>query len=233
MKTVFSDIDKVLMFDLHVASATLDLIERVRRVAPFTLVTARSYNSVSQIPAIPHDHLIVENGCVVYDGEAIDEAWAARIRPYLPIVEAYKRTLGLVFRPKTSMISVGVTDNGLTGADIERITRELPEELVLRTSSNERGTFLEMYPTIAGKAAALRYLAEKLGSSVEGTCALGDDLVDIEMLEACGHPITHEEAREPVVALVRDRGGYVAPGGGHAASADMLSEVLRWASTSR
>ncbi len=228
MKTVFSDIDKILMFDLHVAAETLGLIERIRREAPFTVVTARSFNSVSQIPPIPHDHLIVENGCVVYDGEQIDANWAERIRPYLPVVEAYKRTLGLIFRPKTSMISVGVTENGLTDTDIERIRAELPPELVLRTSSNERGTFLEMYPEIAGKAAALRYLAAKLGSSVEETCALGDDLVDIEMLEACEYPVTHEEAREAVVALVRERGGYVAPCGGHEASADMLREVLRW-----
>jgi hydroxymethylpyrimidine pyrophosphatase-like HAD family hydrolase len=228
MKTVFSDIDKILMFDLHVAPETLELVERIRRVAPFTLVTARSFNSVSQIPRIPHDHLIVENGCVVYDGDDIDASWAERIRPYLPVVEAYKQALGLVLRPKTSMVSVGVTENGLAEADIARIARELPPGLVLRTSSNERGTFLEMYPAIAGKAAALEYLAGKLGSSVEETCALGDDLVDIEMLEACGYPVTHQEAREPVIALVRRRGGYVAPGGGHAASADMLREVLRW-----
>jgi len=232
MKTVFSDIDKVLMFDLHVAPETLALIQQVRSVAPFILVTARSANSVSAIPPIPHDHLIVENGCVVYDGDEIDAAWAERIRPYLPAVEAYKRKLGLIFRPKTSMISVGVTENELTSADTERITQELPPELVLRTSSNERGTFLEMYPRIAGKAAALRYLAGKLGAPIEDTCALGDDLVDIEMLEACGYPITHQEAREAVIALVRERGGYVAPAGGHAASADMLREALRWASTS-
>jgi len=228
MKTVFSDIDKVLMFDLHVAPATIDLIEQIRRVAPFTLVTARSFGSVSQIPPIPRDHLIVENGCVVYDGDAIDEAWAERIRPYLPVVEAYKQTLGLVFRPKTSMISIGVTENALTEADIARIEQNLPPELVLRTSSNERGTFLEMYPKIAGKAAALQYLAGKLGSAVSETCALGDDLVDIEMLEACGYPITHQEAREAVVSLVCERGGYVAPCGGHVAAAEMLREVLRW-----
>jgi len=228
MKAVFSDIDNVLMFDLHVAPKTLRLIEQIRTHAPFVLVTARSFNSVSQIPPIPHDHLIVENGCVVYDGDRIDAAWERRIQPYLPVVEAHKQSLGLTLRPKTCMVSVGVTENGLTEADIDRVRRELPPELVLRTSSNERGTFLEMYPRIAGKAAALRYLAEKLGVAVEDTCALGDDLVDIEMLEACGYPVTHQEAREAVVALVRERGGYVAPCGGHEASADMLGEVLRW-----
>jgi len=127
------------------------------------------------------------------------------------------------------MIAAGATENALSDDDIARIGDELPPELVLRTSSNERGTFLEMYPRIAGKAAALAYLAEKLGGSVEETCALGDDLVDIEMLEACGYPVTHEEAREAVRDLVRARGGYVSPLGGHEASADMLREVLRWA----
>ncbi|MBM3474893.1 MAG: HAD family phosphatase [Armatimonadetes bacterium] len=228
MRAVFSDIDNVLMFDLHVAPETLRLIEQVRAHARFVLVTARSFDGVSHIPPIPHDHLIVENGCVVYDGDEIDADWERHIQPYLPIVEAHKRSLGLIFRPKTCMISVGVTENGLGEEEIARIGRELPPELVLRTSSNERGTFLEMYPRIAGKAAALRYLAGKLGVAIEDTCALGDDLVDIEMLEACGYPITHHEAREAVVALVRQCGGYIAPYGGHDASAAMLREVLRW-----
>ena len=69
---------------------------------------------------------------------------------------------------------------------------------------------------------------EKLGATIEETCALGDDLVDIEMLEACGHPITHAEAREPVRDAVAKRGGYVARGGGHAGTAEMLRETLRW-----
>jgi hydroxymethylpyrimidine pyrophosphatase-like HAD family hydrolase len=228
MKAVFCDIDNVLMFDLHVAPETLRLIEEIRAHAPFVLMTARSFDSVSQIPPIPRDHLIVENGCVVYDGEDIDADWERRVQPYLPAVEAHKRKLGLVFRPKTCMISVGVTENALTDEDIARIGRELPPGLVLRTSSNERGMFLEMYPRVAGKAAALRYLAGKLGVSVEDTCALGDDLVDIEMLEACGYPVTQQEAREAVISLVRQRGGYVAPCGGHEASADMLGEVLKW-----
>jgi hydroxymethylpyrimidine pyrophosphatase-like HAD family hydrolase len=229
MKLVFSDIDNVLMFDLHVAPETIRLIEEVRAHAPFALITARSFESVkTYVPPIPHDHLIVENGCVVYDGERIDAAWDERIRPYVPIVEAQKQRLGLKLRPKTRMVSVGVAENGLTEQDIARIARELPSELVLRTSSNERGMFLEMYPKIAGKAAALRYMAEKLGVSAAKTCALGDDLVDIEMLEACGYAVTHEEAREAVRDVVRSRGGYVSPFGGHQASSDMLREVLRW-----
>jgi len=229
MKIVFCDIDNILMFDLHVARETIDLIEQVRAHAPFALVTARSFDSVARIPAIPHDHLIVENGCVIYDGEAIDARWDERIRPYLPVIEAYKQKLGLQVRPKTRMLSIGVAENGLTEDDIARIAREVPPELVLRTSSNERGTFLEMYPAIAGKAAAIRYVAGKLGAAPGETCALGDDLVDLEMLEACGYPITHEQAREAVREVVRQRGGYVSPFGGHQASADTLQAVLAWA----
>jgi hydroxymethylpyrimidine pyrophosphatase-like HAD family hydrolase len=228
MKAVFSDIDNVLMFDLEVASATRELIEAIRRQTRFVLVTARSANSVAQIPAIPHDDLIVENGCVVYEGETIDPQWAARIGTYLPLVEQYKRGLRLILRPKTSMVSIGVQDNHLSHRDIEALQASVPSGLVLRTSSNERGMFLEVYPEIAGKAAALQYVAGRLGVALEETCALGDDLVDIEMLTVCGFPVTHEQARLAVVGVVRERGGYVAPSGGHAGAARMLEKVLDW-----
>lgn len=233
MKLVLSDIDNVLLFDLCIAPATLDLIERIRTHAPFALATARSFASVSAIPAIPHDHLIVENGCVIYDGDRVDPAWALRIEPYLPIIEEQKRRLGLKFRPKTSMVSVGLEENGLDDEAVERIARELLPGLVLRTSSNERGTFLEIYPEVAGKDAALRYLANKLGVSLDGTCALGDDLVDSDMLRICGYPVTHCHARGPVREIVCARGGYISPLNGHAAAADMLREVLRWVSSRR
>lgn len=228
MKTVFCDIDKTLMFDLHVARETLELVEEVRTHVPFALITARSFESVSGIPAIPHDHLIVENGCVIYEGAHIDQAWDGRIRTYLPLIEDLKRDLDLTFRPKTRMISIGMAQNSLTWDDAARIERELPAELVLRTSSNERGDFLEIYPAIAGKATAIEYVRGKLGAGVEETCCLGDDRVDLEMLAACGFPVTHEGAREPVVKLVRERGGYVASGDGHPAAADMLRAVLQW-----
>jgi hydroxymethylpyrimidine pyrophosphatase-like HAD family hydrolase len=228
MKIVFSDIDKTLMFDLHVAPETLALVEEIRRQVPFALITARSFDSVSRIPPIPHDHLIVENGCVIYEGEEIDQGWDARIRECMPLVEGLKQKLGYVLRPKTRMISIGMAQNGLTWADAERLQQELPPGLVLRTSSNERGDFLEIYPAIAGKATAIEYVRKKLGASIEETCCLGDDRVDLEMLAACGFPVTHEGAREPVVELVRERGGYVAPGDGHAAAAEMLRAVPRW-----
>jgi len=228
MKVVFSDIDNTLMFDLHVAPETLRLVEEVRLRAPFALVTARSFNSVSQIPPIPHDHLIVENGCVIHEGDRIDEAWDERIRPYLPLIEREKERLGLRTRFKTRMLSIGMGDNDLTEEDALRIERELPPELVMRRSTNERGRFLEIYPAVAGKAAAVQYVGAKLGASIEETCALGDDLVDLEMLGVCGFPVSYEGAREPVREVVRRRNGYLAPGTGHAATAAMLGEVLRW-----
>lgn len=230
MKTVFSDIDHTLMYDLTVADETIRLVERIRERVPFILITARSRSSVQEfVPPIPHDGLIVENGCVVYEGEAIDEAWDEQIRAALPAVEKLKTELGLEVRPKTRMLSIGMMEpNNLTWDDAERIKQSLPPELVLRTSSNERGDFLEIYPRTAGKAAAIAYVGEKLGSTIEETCALGDDLVDIEMLEACGFPLTHAEAREAVREAVEKRGGYIAPAGGHQGTAEMLRAVLRW-----
>ena len=228
MKIVFSDIDKTLMFDLHVAPETLGLVEAIRARVPFVLITARSFDSVSRVPAIPRDQLIVENGCVIYDGDRIDEEWDARIRQSLPLIEELKQSLGYTLRPKTRMISIGMAQNSLTWEDAKRIEGELPPELVLRTSSNERGDFLEIYPAAAGKASAIDYVRTKVGATVEETCCLGDDRVDIEMLAACGFPVTHEGARGPVVDLVWERKGYVAPGDSHAAAADMLRAVLRW-----
>jgi len=228
MKAVFSDIDNTLMFDLHVAPETLGLIEEVRARAPFVLITARSFNSVSQIPPIPHDHLIVENGCVIYEDDRIDEAWDGRIRPYFPLIEREKERLGLQTRFKTRMLSIGMHDNNLTEEEAQRIERQLPPELVLRRSTNERGRFLEIYPEVSGKAHAIEYVGRKLGATIEETCCLGDDLVDIEMLEVCGFPLSYEGAREQVRELVRRRGGHVAPGTGHAATANMLRAVLRW-----
>jgi hydroxymethylpyrimidine pyrophosphatase-like HAD family hydrolase len=228
MKLVFSDIDNTLMFDLQVAPETLELIAQIRAQAPFALITARSYQSVSGIPPIPHDHLIVENGCVLYEGEAIDLVWDERLRPFLPLIAREQERLGLKTRPKTRMLSIGMTENQLTEADAERLERELPPELVLRRSSNERGRFLEIYPAIAGKASAVGYVAGKLGVAMPDTCCLGDDLVDLEMLGVCGFPVSYEGAREPVRALVRERGGCLAPGTGHAATWEMLRAVLRW-----
>ncbi len=229
MKIVFSDIDHTLMYELTVADETIRLIEEIRAKAPFVLITARSLASVHQhVPEIPHDSLIVENGCVVYEGNEIDQAWDARIKPFLAVVEGYKEDLGLIIRPKTRMLSISMAQNNLTWNDADAIKDALPEELVMRTSSNETGDFLEMYPAVAGKAAAISYVSEKLGIAIEDTCALGDDLVDIEMLEACGYPLTHAEAREPVRDLVAKRGGYVAPAGSHAGTAAMLEETLRW-----
>ncbi|HJN14763.1 MAG TPA: HAD hydrolase family protein, partial [Armatimonadota bacterium] len=147
MKIVFSDIDHTLMYELTVADETIRLIEEIRAKAPFVLITARSLASVHQhVPEIPHDSLIVENGCVVYEGNEIDQAWDARIKPFLAVVEGYKEDLGLIIRPKTRMLSISMAQNNLTWNDADAIKDALPEELVMRTSSNETGDFLEMYP---------------------------------------------------------------------------------------
>ena len=118
---VFSDIDRTLMFDLHVAPETLELVEAIRARVPFVLITARSFDSVSRVPAIPRDQLIVENGCVIYDGDRIDEEWDARIRQSLPLIEELKQSLGYTLRPKTRMISIGMAQNSLTWEDAKRI----------------------------------------------------------------------------------------------------------------
>jgi hydroxymethylpyrimidine pyrophosphatase-like HAD family hydrolase len=228
MKIVFSDIDNTIMFDLTVAPETLRLIRKVRERAPFALITARSLENMTEVPDIPHDRLILENGCVIHDGGRADETWDARIRPFLPLIEEQQRRLSLKTRSKTRTLSIGMTENRLTDEDAARIERDLPPELVVRRSTNPRGRFLEIYCVAGGKAAAVEYLAGTLGARMEETCCLGDDLVDLDMLEVCGLPITYEGAHAEVRDLVRRRGGHIAPGTGHDASRAMLLAVLAW-----
>jgi len=201
----------------------------VRRRAPFCLVTARSRDEVFELPPIPYDHLLTENGCVIYDGDEMDAEWDALMTPAQPALDRLAHELGIVMKRKLRGFAFSLSANGFADADVEALQRRLPAELTSRFSTNDRGRFLEVFPAAGGKDRAVQRVAARCGVAPADTAAMGDDTNDLEMLEVCGFPLTNVEGRELVQELVRSRGGYVSGAEGHAAAQDLLRRVLEWA----
>ena len=204
------------------------LIEEVRRIAPFCLVTARSREEVLALPPIPHDALIGENGCVIYEAEELDAEWDALMAPAQPVLDRVWRDAGLVVERKLRGFAFHLSRNGFGDAEVAELQRRLPAELTSRFSTNDRGRFLEVFPAVGGKDRAVQRVAARYGVGLADTAAMGDDTNDLDMLGVCGFPLTNAEGKPAVQELVRARGGYVSPSAGHAAAQDLLRRVLEW-----
>lgn len=70
---------------------------------------------------------------------------------------------------------------------------------------------IDIVPVGLDKPYGIRKAGEYFGFDLGGSCAIGDGLNDIEMLQQCGTPAAPEDANPEVLDIVRDRGGLIVP----------------------
>jgi sucrose-phosphate synthase len=88
----------------------------------------------------------------------------------------------------------------------QRLARSgLPARVVF-----SHGRLIDVLPARAGKAAALRFEAERLGLSLAECIAAGDSGNDLDMLRICGCPILPANARDGIAEALRGRGHHSA-----------------------
>ncbi len=82
---------------------------------------------------------------------------------------------------------------------------------------------IALVPSRADKYAAF---AANFGATHHIAFAAGDQPDDLTILQQAAFPLSHADAHPIVRQYVRDRGGYIAPGAGHAGAAALLDMVL-------
>jgi Cof subfamily protein (haloacid dehalogenase superfamily) len=149
-----------------------------------------------------------------------------------PRVRAFERVLGVradvvaelraCLSPPVTKVMIG-SEGHDPAADLVRVAAAMGDRATV-TTSNPR--FVEVLSPEASKARAVRRLADGAGISMADVLAIGDDVSDLGLLAAVGHPVAMPHAPPAVRALaVR-----IAPPLAEEGAASVLEEsVLRQA----
>jgi hypothetical protein len=120
-----------------------------------------------------------------------------------------------ITHPITKILAIG---------DEEAVARALP---AARAAFAGRATvtishprFLEILAPGVSKGRAVRWLARRLGIALEQTMAVGDQLNDLEMIEAVGHGV----AMPTAPAIVRAAASHIAP----ALTDEGAAQMIEW-----
>lgn len=253
---VFTDVDRTLAFppamgetrevvaipggiSSVVAKATIEKIAALRKQGVvFCVVTGRRFRGAIGLSNIlPLDHLLIEHGCVIIDeGGRPDADWEAVQYPTTGAFGAHEGPLWEFERTlqregfatdsdgRWASFRVGVKANALSEETAqELLVRPLPEGITRTMILGD----IDFLPESGGKHNAARFIAARYGIAIDMTVAMGDDRNDIELLGAAGFPATLMGATSEVIALVRERGGYVAPKEGHEGTILMLNWIAK------
>jgi 3-deoxy-D-manno-octulosonate 8-phosphate phosphatase (KDO 8-P phosphatase) len=115
---------------------------------------------------------------------------------------------------------LGITLGRLGGLRIGIITKRNSQTVAIRA----RDLKLEfVYQGQAHKMRAAKEILEKTGCSLDELCYVGDDIIDLPVMEQCGLAIATANARQQV----KDVAHYVTPNrGGHGAGRDAIDFIL-------
>ena len=211
-----------------------------RKGVKFGLATSRSpfdNNMMGFTRFYSFEYLILENGSLIYskdNGEYLrwnewDEQteekglMVANLKEFIqksfPLVKSSQKTgdysywthsyngIKFFFYPKEESLLLRAVDNGFS--EIVSYLMDVCKKkgwdvffTEVSTHSAEIGK--------ANKGEALSYLVNKEGYDLIDTCAIGDEINDIEMLETVGIPAAPSDACEKVRSLVKMKGGILA-----------------------
>jgi len=87
---------------------------------------------------------------------------------------------------------------------------------------------IEIIPENSGKGNAIKFIAKRHGICSEKIAAFGDDLNDLEMIEAAHYGFTFMNVKEPVREVVSNRSGgaYITNYSTHRGTIDVLTHFL-------
>jgi 3-deoxy-D-manno-octulosonate 8-phosphate phosphatase (KDO 8-P phosphatase) len=106
------------------------------------------------------------------------------------------------------------------GMEIALITKRISETVALRARDLR---ITHLYMGQAFKMKAVRELMQKLGVGLDEICYVGDDVIDLPVMRACGFAVAVANARRQV----KDAAHYVTAGeGGHGGARDAIDFIL-------
>jgi HAD superfamily hydrolase (TIGR01484 family) len=250
IQAIFSDIDNTLIFkaahdpsgtrrvsgeDRYVANRVVELAERA--ASRLYLITGRRRSGFDRLARLlPHAYGIIEHGCLIVDGYGgYRRDWLDLLIPYVGMADGSKE--GLLWEYERQLNEAGYQTDSVgrlasfrVDPTVNRLTAEALDQLEkrqhpvgIRTTRNLGS--LDFLPERAGKLNCIRFICEQEGFGLRDVACLGDDMNDLDMLSACGHPFTHAGALPEVVAAVRKAGGYVSKCDGHDAAVDLLQHL--------
>ncbi len=200
----------------YMSKGTGAILARIGEILPVVIATGRNAQSVGRLVEhlghVRFNGFILENGLVARKRLQIHgagkDAWAAvmEVLPGWDRLDGYENCLGVIPPPwiqdPSAVLEEALSLAGKTGC-------LYPERHKLF-----------VYPSLPSKLAG----AGSLG--IEPYIVLGNDLNDLDILDAASHCATLISAHEQVRQRVRDKGGYCSPLSSHAASENLLSWVV-------
>jgi len=170
----------------------------VLRRVPLDAAQARAALEILRgIPEV-QPHLYVDDRVFTSRANELTERY--RRKDGLP-VEEVGDLVAFLSREPMKILIIGAR------ADLERAAAQLARlPLPIHTVFSEE-TYLEVLPPGSSKGAALAFVAERLGIPLGDVIAVGDNLNDLEMLQAAGLGVAMGNAPE----ALRARASYVAP----------------------
>lgn len=223
-KLVVTDLDgTALKNDKTLSQRTIQVFADCHKAGiPIAIATARYIKGAAPFAEALHaDFRILTDGTLIYEDTTLIYSDAMKYTTTNAILQELVRynclshiaiptAKGLFRYPRTS-----VTDSDSYFFPIDKpfpieankIVVELPNPQIaeniaqrcrcrqFRYHNENRYTF---YSHTAGKLNAIRFLAHRLGISMNDILAFGDDINDIEMITHCGHGVAMENALDSV-----------------------------------
>jgi 3-deoxy-D-manno-octulosonate 8-phosphate phosphatase (KDO 8-P phosphatase) len=139
---------------------------------------------------------------------------------FLPQTDSEGKQYGLEFKGFTAHDGLGITLARLGGLRVGIITKRESATVAVRA----RDLKLEfVYQGQAHKLAAAQEIAAKAGITMDELAYVGDDVVDLPVMRACGLSIATANARVQAKAAAH----YITPNpGGHGAGRDAIDFIL-------
>ena len=139
---------------------------------------------------------------------------------FLPQTDSEGKQYGLEFKGFTAHDGLGITLARLGGLRVGIITKRESATVAVRA----RDLKLEfVYQGQAHKLAAAQEIAAKAGITMDELAYVGDDVVDLPVMRACGLSIATANARVQAKAAAH----YITPNpGGHGAGRDTIDFIL-------
>ncbi len=207
------------IYKVFIGLETQRLCHQLREDYHFILVTGGRPSTVlgRRAQFTFADAVILENGGVIFDEDyEPDREWEAMLAPeraYLSEVKSLLESAGWVLdvKGRTAALRVRKKDNP-NKSDQEYLSLcesiDLPEEL--KKTSNIGN--LDVILRSAGKGNAVRYLMEKLGYEKQQSVGIGDDINDIDLLEATGDKYVLGSSYPEAIQIAKDKGWYISKG---------------------
>jgi hydroxymethylpyrimidine pyrophosphatase-like HAD family hydrolase len=206
------------LYRVYLDVATRTKARILSAIAPIILVTgARPSTMKSRLQAFNFQNgSILENGAAIYNkGFQRDPEWDSHLAPQkallAPAIENLQaRGLKLDIKGRTAMIRIRHKDNPHLDEDEFSglyATLELPQGLKKTKNLGNIDIILES----AGKGEAIKYLLDQQNGT-PNTFGIGDDLNDLELLEAVDQAFVLGSAYPEALELARRKGMYVSEG---------------------